>query len=203
MVDHACLALLSEALYSRYVVAPRRRHAVPRIAALLAFGCLAGALAGVTGALVSACADDSEVTAVATEGGEGGGPVSTVDCPMAEPPGGSECPLPEGTTCDFGRCGTRLARCTQGRWMVGANVPPSPPCPEAPPNPAVSCPACWPAAISCTYGSSDCSAADASVNTAIASCPNGTWVVDIRPCRDGGGREGGPDVQGDGGPDAG
>jgi len=33
------------------------------------------------------------------------------------------------------------------------------------------------------YGSADCSAADASVNTAVASCADGKWAIDIQPCR--------------------
>jgi hypothetical protein len=47
--------------------------------------------------------------------------------------------------------------------------------------------------MSCRYGSADCSAEDASVNTGIAFCRDEKWVFDVRPCRDGGG----PDVQGD------
>ena len=149
-------------------------------------------------AVAGACGDGSAAVTAGSDGGEETGSVQRAECPTAEPANGSLCLLPEGTTCDFGQCGTRLARCMQGAWKLGGNGAPSPPCPVDPPNTDLQCPACWPAAVSCTYGSSDCSAADASVNTAIASCPRGTWVLDIRPCRDGGG----PDVQGDAGADA-
>ena len=147
--------------------------------------------------LASACGSDASTLTPTQDGGGGDGALPRSDCPKAEPADGTLCLLPEGTTCDFGLCGTRLARCSQGAWRVGGNAAPSPACPKDPPN-NTPCPACWPRAISCPYGSTDCSAADASVNAAIASCPNGTWILEVRPCRDGGG----PDVQGDGGPDA-
>lgn len=171
------------------------RRPLPRITAQIAMALVVGS-AVVT--LAGACADDSESTTAESDGGDEGTSLSRAECPTAAPSNGSLCTLPEGTTCDFGLCGTRLARCTRGAWQVGSNLPPSPPCPTDPPTPEVTCPACWPAQISCTYGSTDCSAEDASLRTAIASCPAGRWVVDIRPCRDGGGA----DVQGDGEPDA-
>ena len=154
-------------------------------------------LAAGSAAVAAACSEDLEQVPPPPDGGEDSGTVGLSECPKVEPSNRAACLLPEGTTCEFGQCGTRLARCTRGAWMVASNPPPRPPCPEAPPNTDVPCPACWPREISCTYGSSDCSQADASLNTAIASCPQGSWVLDIRPCRDGGG----PDVQRDGGPD--
>jgi hypothetical protein len=162
-----------------------------QIAASLVVGAAAAALAG-------ACGDSSSTTSNGLDSGQETSSVTLAECPPAEPTNGSVCLLPEGTTCDFGQCGTRLAQCTRGTWRLGANAAPNPPCPADPPSTDMKCPACWPAKVKCTYGSTDCSAADASVNTAIASCPNGTWLLDIRPCRDGGG----PDVQGDGGADA-
>jgi hypothetical protein len=149
-------------------------------------------------ALGGACTTTSVDVSTEAGSGEDGAALDLATCPKTAPAGGSLCLLPEGTTCDFGSCGITIARCSQGAWRFASNAPPSPSCPEAPPNPDVACPACWPAAITCPYGSADCSAADASANTAVASCPHGTWVLDIRPCRDGGGA----DVQGDGGPDA-
>lgn len=143
--------------------------------------------------LAGACGDGSAGVTAGPDSGEESGSVQRAECPTVEPDDKSQCLLPEGTTCNFGQCGTRLAQCTRGAWIFGSNAKPRPPCPVAPPTPDVACPACWPVTTSCTYGSSDCSQADASVNTAIASCPHGTWVLDIRPCRDGGG----PDVQGD------
>jgi len=194
LLIEADLALLREALYSGRVTS-RGPH-LARIAGLAAALVLLSSAA----ALAGACGDGSASTPPPPDGGDDGGQVATSDCPTIEPRNGAECLLPQGTTCDFGQCGTRLAECTRGAWRVGSNTPPRPPCPVLPPNPDTPCPACWPAEISCTYGSSDCSLADASPNTAIASCPkgaSGNWVFDIRPCRDGGG----PDVQGDA-PDA-
>jgi hypothetical protein len=166
------------------------------IALRLAAPCALAAAAS-TG-LAVACSAEIDVAPVAPDAAGDEGSVSPDDCPTAVPVTGASCALPDGTTCDFGQCGTRLARCTRGVWQVGANAPPSPPCPADPPSADVGCPACWPAAVVCTYGSTSCAAPDASLNTAVASCPAGTWVIDIRPCRDGGG----PDVQGDAGPDA-
>jgi hypothetical protein len=191
---------LREPLYSRRVTRPKAPHsrALPRLAALTAQIAASLALGSALAAVVAACADDSESSPQAAEGGGEDGSQAVAECPPTAPAPGATCLLPEGTTCDFGLCGTRLARCTSGQWRLGTNAPPSPPCPADPPNPDIACPACWPAEITCTYGSASCSDEDASINTAVASCPNGTWLLDIRPCRDGGE----PDVQGDGGPDA-
>jgi len=152
-----------------------------------------GVVAAGSAALAGACGDSSATTTQEADGGEESGSGQSAQCPTVEPDGGDLCLLPEGTTCNFGQCGTRLAQCSRGAWIIAGNAMPNPPCPANPPTADVACPACWRTESSCTYGSSDCSMADASVNTAIASCPHGTWVLDIRPCRDGGG----PDVQGD------
>lgn len=170
---------------------PSRLGPVAQLAAALVVGCAAAAIFG-------ACTDGNQTVTESPDSGDGNSSLQKADCPKIEPKNGLQCLLPEGTTCDFGECGTRLAQCTRGAWSVGANAAPSPPCPMDPPNTDIKCPACWPASVTCPYGSLDCSAADASINTAIASCPHGTWILDIRPCRDGGE----PDVQGDGGPDA-
>jgi len=163
-----------------------------RVAALLVLG--AGAVA-----LASACGDESADQVAAGDAGGATGSLEPGTCPSPgqAPAEGAACRLPEGTTCDFGECGRRIAQCTRGAWRYGTNGSKTPPCPETVPNPDVSCPPCWPAAVTCRYGSTDCSLEDASVNTAVASCPSGRWVLDIRPCRDGGG----PDVQGDAEPD--
>jgi hypothetical protein len=169
----------------------RPARPLAQLALLLVIGSASAALAG-------ACGDGATSVTPTEDGGEESGSVQRADCPTAEPTNGSLCLLPEGTTCDFGQCGTRLAQCFRGAWRLAGNAPPSPPCPADPPTENVKCPACWPKMVSCTYGSTNCSAPDASTNTAIASCPNGTWLLDIRPCRDGGGA----DVQRDGEPDA-
>jgi hypothetical protein len=127
-------------------------------------------------------------------------PVDVASCPKAEPANGSSCDLPEGTTCDFGSCGTRLARCARGLWVVAGNPEPSPPCPEAPPTADASCPPCWPDGKVCTYYAAACLDPDASgpLNVATASCPSGSWQLDLAACDPPEG--GGADVQGDSGP---
>ncbi|MDB4941870.1 MAG: hypothetical protein JWP97_1404 [Labilithrix sp.] len=168
--------------------------AVTRAARLAAV--LVLAMSGV--ALAAACGSDDPAAAPAPDGGAPDGAMLATACPSAAPAAGSECTLPEGTTCDFGACGTRLARCTRGVWFFAGNPPPRSICPEVAPNAAVACPACWQPEVTCSYGSPDCTLPDASQSTTLASCPDGEWLVEFRPCRDAG-----PDVQGDGGPDAG
>lgn len=152
------------------------------------------ALVGVSAAvaLSAACTDDFDV-APADAGDDGAGETERAQCPSDPPAIGVACTLPEGTTCSFGPCGT-IAQCARGVWRSGTDPSAKPPCPDPPPADDASCPRCWPAAAKCIYGSTDCSLLDASLSTSIASCSNGTWSVDVRPCRDGGG----PDVQGDG-----
>ena len=151
------------------------------------------------GALVvwSACGSDSGFTLDAPDaaGVDGAGIVN--GCPASPPTSGEACLVPEGTTCDFGQCGTRLTQCTSGRWVYSGNTPPKSTCPAIAPNAGVACPACWDPSLTCSYGSADCSKPDASDQSTVASCPDGGWVVDFSPCRDAG-----PDVQGDGGADA-
>lgn len=159
------------------------------------------ALAAAASALPFACTSTADDELPGDDAGALDGTATRTDCPEQEPAAGAACALPEGTTCGFGKCGTRLARCTLGAWEIGANPAPRPPCPEVPPSQGQACAPCWPPEMTCTYGSTDCSAEDASVNTAVASCPNETWVLSVRPCRDGG-LDGGPDVQGDSGLDA-
>lgn len=155
-------------------------------------GVLLSAAAAV--AIASACGTDNADPSAPEEAGAESGAVLDGGCPVTRPANGAICLLPEGTTCDFGLCGTRLARCSAGQWQVASNLPPRPPCPKDPPNIDTSCPACWSADVTCSYGSDDCSLPDASDNTTLATCPAGAWVVEFRPCRDAG-----PDVQGDGG----
>ncbi len=162
----------------------------PRAAAL-------GVTAAAVMALIGACTTATTTDTPSSDAGEGDSAVATAVCPAAAPDAGTRCTLPEGTTCDFGSCGTRLAQCTGGTWRFGKNPPPRPPCPSQPPDIEAPCPECWPAEVTCIYGSVDCSAADASVNTSVASCVNRKWTLDVRPCRDAG-----ADVQGDSAPDA-
>jgi hypothetical protein len=172
------------------VPALSRARALARIAAALVIGLSAATIA-------AACGEGNQDAATPAEDGMEDGAVIVAACPKTQPPAGSECRLPEGTTCDFGLCGTRLAQCSRGVWVAASNGPPRPPCPVVPPNEGIACPPCWSPEVSCTYGSTDCSLPDASDNRTIAACPEGAWVVEFRPCRDAG-----PDVQRDGRPDA-
>ena len=51
------------------------------------------------------------------------------------------------------------------------------------------------ASATCSYGT--CDGPDASSNTAVASCPGGTWTLVVRPC--GATSDSGADVQRDAG----
>lgn len=133
----------------------------------------------------AACTDDATpVDGVIDGGGEDAPSPLSARCPDELPKDGALCRVPEGTTCELGRCATRIVVCTQGRWRVGTNPAPTPPCPAAAPELGAACPPCWPAERTCRYGSVDCSQPDASANTAFASCPLGVWDVTISPCRD-------------------
>jgi hypothetical protein len=146
--------------------------------------------------LAGACSDEPGVTVPSADASTGGGNVAEGVCPTIAPEPGEACLLPEGTTCAFGACGTPIAECRRGVWRYGGNPPPNPPCPAPEPPPSESaCPPCWPAAVTCSYGT--CTGPDASTNLAVASCPNGTWLLEFTPCA-----EAGADVQEDGGPDA-
>lgn len=155
--------------------------------------------------MTGACTDDLSVAPASDDAGGEGGAVERASCPKDPVADGTTCLLPEGTTCSFGQCGDAVAQCTRGAWRYSANPSPKPPCPDIAPSSGATCPPCWPVDRSCVYGSSDCSLADASPNTAVATCgpaTGGVWKIDIRPCRDGGdgGSDAGADVQGDGEP---
>jgi hypothetical protein len=149
--------------------------------------------------MANACSDDLDANPT---GPDSGGPPGTLGdsvCPDAAPEAGEGCLLPEGTTCAFGACGSSIARCATNAWRYAGNPAPRPPCPTDFPASESACPPCWPAEVSCTYGSSDCSKPDASTNTTVASCPNGRWTTQSFPCAV---SDAGADVQGDAGPDA-
>ena len=149
--------------------------------------------------LLVAC-DVSLVTApTAGDGGADGGPTDQdTTCPAADPGDAGACALPEGTTCSFGTCGTRIAQCTSGRWIFGSNLAPKPQCPLLAPSPGATCPDCWSTDITCPYVPTSCEPDDGAVpNNTVASCVNQTWRLEFLPCRDAG-----ADVQGDAEPDA-
>lgn len=148
--------------------------------------------------LAAACVDEGVTDLGLAEAGASSGAVAPAACPSEAPLAGETCALPAGTTCAFGSCDRRYAVCAGGVWRLSQNDPGQPVCPAKPPAAGEACPPCWPQASSCLYGSADCSAADASANRAVATCASGRWAIGFEPCRDGGG----PDVQGDGGPDA-
>jgi hypothetical protein len=150
-------------------------------------------------ALAASCGSGATDDPSREDAGSSSGAVAPAACPTAVPVGGASCSLPEGTTCAFGACDTRYARCASGVWQIAQNGLGRPICPAQPPAVGEACPPCWPSSSSCLYGSVDCAAADASANRAVATCGlEGTWVIGFEPCQDGGG----PDVQRDAGPDA-
>jgi hypothetical protein len=152
------------------------------------------AAALVVAAGFAACGSEEAAPPVEADAGVEDSALATAICPAIAPPEDppTPCTLPEGTTCDFGLCGTVIAQCTGGLWRFGKNRAPNPTCPEQAPVTDAPCPECWPGDKTCNYGSEDCSSPDASVNQSVAACVNGTWTLEVRPCRDAG-----PDVQGD------
>lgn len=159
---------------------------------------IAAALAGI--AAFASCSTDDTSAPAADAGPDDALDAARAACPKEEPGSGAACDLPEGTTCDFGACGTRLTVCSGGAWRRAGNPPPTPPCPDAPPTSDAGCPPCWPVAKTCTYYSAACLDPDAAgpLNAAVASCPSGIWSVDIQSCPP---PEAGADVQGDSGLD--
>jgi hypothetical protein len=135
-------------------------------------------------AAFAACGDDVVAPPAAPDSGTDDSAVATAICPNIAPTESEKCTLPEGTTCDFGQCGTVLARCTGGVWRFGSNRAPNPTCPQQAPEPESICPACWPEDKPCTYGGTDC--------PSVATCMTGRWTLEVPACRDAG-----PDVQGD------
>lgn len=157
-------------------------------------------LAAVIPAIIVAvvtCSDSSSTTPGAADSGNAPATVGPGECPDVAPKPGDGCVLPEGTTCAFG-C-SLFARCAKGVWSFGGNVA-STSCPTDYPVSGSAC-SCFPATIACNYGSTDCSAPDASTNRSVASCPNGTWVIETFPCSDASSvtppADAGADVQGD------
>ena len=158
----------------------------------------------VTATIAVACGDDPGTSPDDSDSGSPLGVLGDSVCPDAAPEAGEGCVLPEGTTCSFGVC-SPIARCSRGAWRYSGNPQPRPPCPKDFPASESACPPCWPTGLECTYGSSDCSAPDASANTTVASCVDGgadrplRWVLRSFPC---GITDAGADVQGDAAPDA-
>lgn len=154
------------------------------------------ALCGVFAACDSTRTETPEVEA----GVEGEAGIDKVECPKAVPARDAPCALPEGTTCDFGACGTKLAVCTHGLWSFGGNPAPNPPCPGLLPGKGEACPACWPEAKPCPYHPPGCFSEDASdeQRIATASCVENVWAIAYSSCPL---FEGGADVQRDAGPD--
>jgi len=152
----------------------------------------------VTSAGPFACGDDPGAFPDGTDSGSPLGVLGDSVCPDASPKSGETCVLPEGTTCAFGAC-SPIARCSLGAWRYSGNPQP-PQCPKTFPVTESACPPCWPMGLECTYGSSDCSAPDASANTTVASCIDAgpevpaRWSLRTSPC---GIADAGADVQGD------
>lgn len=147
-------------------------------------------------AVAEACSPAEREIELTEKAGDVGNKTLPGVCPSDLPAQGSACSLPEGTTCDFGFCGALIARCTHGVWRFGGNPPPNPPCPSEVPVNGDKCPACFLPSVKCGYDF--CVVGDAGTDAAralvIASCSEGAWSVGAFSC------DGGPDVQGDGGP---
>ncbi|HVJ91228.1 MAG TPA: hypothetical protein VM580_15600 [Labilithrix sp.] len=165
---------------------------------------LAAALS-LLGAIAAACDDDVIGAGVHPDAGEPEGSLGDSICPAEAPTEGERCSLPEGTTCAFGACGSPIATCFLGAWRYSKNPQSRPLCPRSFPASESACPPCWPAGVECTYGSSDCSAPDASANTTVASCVDAgmnhpqRWVLRSFPCAK---LDAGADVQRDSEADA-
>lgn len=154
--------------------------------------------AGVAGLVVIACTEEEPIRAQPAPLPDDAGLAAGI-CPDTAPSAGDVCSLPEGTTCSFDSCGTEIAECRGGAWRYGGNTPPPPVCPSPePPQSDSPCPPCWPAGFTCSYGSCAPPEADASSprNTAVASCPGGTWQLVFTACPI---LDAGPDVQDDSG----
>ncbi|MBX3225353.1 MAG: hypothetical protein KF795_32915 [Labilithrix sp.] len=153
--------------------------------------------------IASACGADLDADPATPDSGGAPGALGDSVCPDAAPGAGESCVLPEGTTCAFGACGSAIAQCSLGAWRYSGNPPPR--CPKDFPVSESACPPCWPDALECTYGSSDCSAPDASAMTTVASCVDGgpdvplRWALRSFPCAI---ADAGADVQHDAEPDA-
>jgi hypothetical protein len=155
-------------------------------------------------AIAAACDDDPGDFATPPDSGGPLGALGDSVCPDVAPDAGAGCVLPEGTTCAFGACGALFARCSFGIWRYSGNPTSRPPCPQDFPASDSLCPPCWPQGAECVYGSSDCSAPDASANTTVASCVLGAdqqerWSLRSSPCAI---SDAGADVQRDAEPDA-
>ncbi len=167
-------------------------------------GVAAFAMSVVALVVVGACGDDPAGMSATNDAGNPSAVLEESLCPDAAPEGGEGCVVPEGTTCAFGACGSSVAQCAAGAWRYAGNPPPRPPCPTDFPASESACPPCWPAGVTCVYGSRDCDAPDASEKFTIASCPSGRWTLDSFPCASltDGGKDAGADVQGDADADA-
>jgi hypothetical protein len=170
----------------------RRRRTTPLRTRRAAAALLA--VVAASAALGSGCSDDQAPAPADPDTGVEAALVVAGICPDAAPEAGEGCALPEGTTCAFGACATPIAACTRGAWRYATNPPPAASCAPEPPPAESACPPCWPAAVTCGYGT--CSGPDASTNTAVAACPAGSWTLVVTPC------DGGANVQGDAGGDA-
>lgn len=149
-----------------------------------------------------ACTDDFVASPVQPDSGSTPATLGDSVCPDAAPEAGAGCVLPEGTTCSFGACSSKIAQCTLGAWRYSGNPPPKPLCPKDFPVSESACPPCWPSGFECTYGT--CEEPDASTNTTVAACIDGgtgqpeRWQLRSFACA----KDAGADVQGDAEPDA-
>lgn len=165
-----------------------------------------GVALSVASRIAVGCTDEVPVDKARPDSGAPPAALGESVCPDVAPAPGEACLLPEGTTCAFGACGSPIAKCTLGAWRYSGNPDSGnpTPCPKDFPASESACPPCWPSGVECTYGSTDCSAPDASANRTVASCVGGPgeplrWSLRSSPCAV---TDAGADVQGDADADA-
>jgi hypothetical protein len=159
----------------------------------------------------AACGKDDGGSSAGADSGSSNVVVGSSICPSpdAAPNNGDLCLLPPGAACAFGECGS-IFQCAGGVWLKAGNPAPAPACPLAePPAKDTACPPCWPSDKPCPYETADCTSPDASARRsakrAVATCPNGLWILAFEPCASqdaGPDADSGADVQGDAGLDA-
>ena len=98
-------------------------------------------------------------------------------CPRIAPDPLSQCTVPEGTTCAFGKCSGTFAACRRTRWQVYL-ADASPGCPLEVPEAGSACESCFEEGRSCTYD--PCS--DGGLQKAQVVCLGSVFIVATTEC---------------------
>ena len=134
--------------------------------------------AAVQGTLVAAACSssrtDGETLDAGTSDAESNRPSA---CPRVAPDPLSQCTVPEGTTCAFGKCSGTFAACRRTRWQVYLSDA-SPGCPLDVPEAGSACESCFEEGRSCTYD--PCS--DGGLLRAKVTCLGAIFQVDASLC---------------------